>query len=215
VNVSKPWRIDVHHHFLPPDHMSREAERARGAHAMGRDALLSWTPRKALDIMDANGIRTAIASISTPGVWFGDASEAAVIARQWNEYAAEQVIAHPGRFGFFATIPLPATDVALSETDYALDVLRAAQGLQGHDERRRFSRRHPPRQSRSLTHVGRRSASARGAHRAGASRHRRQGEEICGVRIVALDQKDRERPSVNPLSGLSFGIDGAPSESCE
>jgi predicted TIM-barrel fold metal-dependent hydrolase len=124
-HVSQPHRIDIHHHFLPPDHMRREAERVRDAHATPREDLLSWTPRKALDMMDANGIRAAVGSISTPGVWFGDGAQAPALARAWNDYAAELAAAHPGRFGFFATLPLPAREAALAETAYALDALGA------------------------------------------------------------------------------------------
>ena len=105
--------------------MKREVQKGRGAHATARDDLLAWTPRKALDQMDAHGIQTAIASISTPGIWFGDAQEASELARAWNDYAAEQVEAHPGRFGFFATIPLPARDAALMQIAYAFDRLKA------------------------------------------------------------------------------------------
>ena len=105
--------------------MRREAEKGRGAHATARADLLSWTPRKALDQMDANQIQTAIGSISTPGIWFGDAKESGELARGWNDYAAELVTTYPRRFGYFATIPLPATDVALTEVQYALDQLHA------------------------------------------------------------------------------------------
>ena len=105
--------------------MAREAELGRGAHAMARGDMLTWSPQRALDGMDRNRIRTAIASISTPGVWFGDAKEAASLARAWNEYAAGQMQAHPGRFGLFAVLPMPDIDGALREMEYALDVLKA------------------------------------------------------------------------------------------
>ncbi len=123
--MSTPHRIDVHHHFLPPEHMAREARRVQKAHALPRAELLSWSPQRALDIMDRNGIATAIASISTPGVWYGDGHEAPGVARDWNDYAAEQMSANPGRFGLFAAIPLPATDAALREIEHALDTLGA------------------------------------------------------------------------------------------
>jgi len=105
--------------------MRREAERVRDAHATPREDLLSWTPRKALDMMDANGIRVAIGSISTPGVWFGDGAQAPDIAHRWNEAAAEIVASHPDRFGFFATLPLPDRDATLIQTAHALDGLEA------------------------------------------------------------------------------------------
>ncbi len=118
-------RIDMHHHFLPRAHMAAEALRVEKAHAMPQQKLLSWTPQQALDIMDANGIATAIASISTPGVWYDDGAQAPRLARAWNEYAAQQVGAFPGRFGLFAVLPLPDRDASLREIEYSLDVLGA------------------------------------------------------------------------------------------
>jgi predicted TIM-barrel fold metal-dependent hydrolase len=120
-----PYRIDIHHHFLPPEHMRRENLRVKNAHAMPREDLLTWSPDRAIAMMDANAIRTAIASISTPGIWFDRGHEAAHLAQAWNDYAAEQVARHPKRFGFFATIPLPATAAARAETTRALDQLKA------------------------------------------------------------------------------------------
>ena len=123
--MSAPFRIDVHHHFLPPEHMAAEALRVEMAHALPRQKLLSWTPQRAIDIMDANGIATAIASISTPGVWFGDGSQAPRLARTWNDYAATQMVAHPGRVGLFAVLPLPNREASLREIEYAFDTLGA------------------------------------------------------------------------------------------
>jgi len=45
------------------------------------------------------------------------------MARRVNEYTAGLVATRPGRFGNFATLPLPDVDVALSEIEYALDAL--------------------------------------------------------------------------------------------
>lgn len=123
--MSSRHRIDVHHHFLPPEHMREEAKRVTLAHGMPENQLLAWSPQISLDAMDANGIETAIASISTPGVWVGDGKESARISRRWNEYAAEQMRTYPGRFGLFACIPLPDRDMAVQEAVYALDTLGA------------------------------------------------------------------------------------------
>ena len=49
-------------------------------------------------------------SISTPGVWFGDVAQSKRLARACNEYAAGMDRDFPGRFGFFATVPMPDVD---------------------------------------------------------------------------------------------------------
>ena len=49
-----------------------------------------------------------------------------VLARLCNEYAAQMARDYPDRFGFFASVPLPAIDGSLAEIEYASNVLGAA-----------------------------------------------------------------------------------------
>jgi len=118
-------RIDTHHHIVPPHYFAAERERILGA-AMGRnEGLPGWTPRKAIDAMDSGGIATAVTSISTPGVWFGDSPAARRLARECNEYAAWMARDYKGRFGVFAALPFPDVEGSLREIEYAMDVLKA------------------------------------------------------------------------------------------
>ncbi|GAA1538053.1 amidohydrolase family protein [Nocardioides humi] len=117
-----PARIDVHHHVVPPTYA--DLLRARAIRPGGVD-VPSWTAERAMRLMDRNGIATSILSLSTPGAWFGDDDQARRIAREVNEYAADIVRDHPGRFGFFATLTVPDLAGSLAEAAYALDDLGA------------------------------------------------------------------------------------------
>jgi predicted TIM-barrel fold metal-dependent hydrolase len=116
----RPFRIDTHHHFTVPKLLAESA--AKGVTQAG---LQDWTPQKSLDQMDKGAVATSIISISDPGVWFGDNTAARALARECNDYAAKLIKDYPGRFGLFATLPLPDVDGALLELEYALDKLKA------------------------------------------------------------------------------------------
>jgi predicted TIM-barrel fold metal-dependent hydrolase len=118
--ATRPFRIDTHHHFTVPKLLTESA--AKGVTQAG---LQDWTPQKSLDQMDKGGVATSIISISDPGVWFGDNAAARALARECNEYAAKLIRDYPGRFGLFATLPLPDVDGSLLEIEYAFDTLKA------------------------------------------------------------------------------------------
>ncbi|WP_246519984.1 amidohydrolase family protein [Ancylobacter lacus] len=116
--------IDVHAHFVPDFY----ADALRGAgHEKpdGMPAIPSWDVDGALKTMDLLGVRTALLSVSSPGVHFGDDARARQLARRVNEEGRRLVLAHPDRFGLFASLPLPDMAGALDEAAYALDELRA------------------------------------------------------------------------------------------
>jgi predicted TIM-barrel fold metal-dependent hydrolase len=122
VTVTVP-RIDTHSHVVPPEYAGWL--RSLGA-AAGGLPIPSWDPDAALAVMDRHSIGTAVLSVSTPGVHLGDGADARSIARDVNDYAAQMTRDHPGRFGFFATLPLPDVDGALAELDRAMDTLGAS-----------------------------------------------------------------------------------------
>jgi predicted TIM-barrel fold metal-dependent hydrolase len=111
--------IDVHHHFAPPAYVAENRSKVS-------PAALDWTPQKALDAMDAEGVATAVLSLVLPGVWFGDTDAARRTSRLCNDYAADLARDNPGRVGLFPVVPLPDIDGSLREIDYAFDVLKAS-----------------------------------------------------------------------------------------
>ncbi len=121
-----PGLIDVHHHILPPAYLAEAREQVLAqVQNILPPAVANWTPQKSLEEMDRLGISTSIVSISSPGIWFGNQQAGRSLARKCNEYAAELGRNHPGRFGSFASIPLPDAEGSLKEIAYALDVLKA------------------------------------------------------------------------------------------
>ena len=117
-----PNKIDTHHHIFPPAYLA--VMRQMGKKDSGGFPMPEWSVEKDIEMMDRFGIRTAIASLGSPGVWFGDAAAARDLARVCNEYYAGVVRDYPDRFGAFACLPLPDVGSAVAEAVYALDTLK-------------------------------------------------------------------------------------------
>lgn len=117
-------RIDVHHHVLPPEYVS--TLRDIGVTESYGHPLDKWSrrPEESLRFMAKLGINTAIASISTPGVYFKDDDFSGQLARSCNDYMAQLKRDYPGKFGGFASVRLPNVGGALEELRYAMDELR-------------------------------------------------------------------------------------------
>jgi predicted TIM-barrel fold metal-dependent hydrolase len=121
-----PVLIDIHHHVIPPFYLDENRDRIASSRGGAiSPAWLSWSPETTLKAMDQHGVETAVLSLSTPGVWFGDKEASRRTARRVNEYAAGLRNKYPGRFGHFAAVPLPDTEGSLAEIAYALETLRA------------------------------------------------------------------------------------------
>lgn len=117
--------VDIHAHILPPHYL--DAMASRGVNDVDGFPLPSWSVENAVAAMDANGIGTAVLSVSSPGTIFTDGEHAAAVARKINLTFAEMFVSHPGRFGAFALLPWNEADKAVVELRYALDTL----GLDG------------------------------------------------------------------------------------
>lgn len=115
-----PHRIDVHHHLSPPTWLPA-VKKAK----LDTVPANNWTPEKSLAEMERGGIATSILSLTQPALGFLGPKEAAAMARECNEFARSLVDKYPGRFGFFAILPMPHVDETLTELAYALDVLKA------------------------------------------------------------------------------------------
>jgi predicted TIM-barrel fold metal-dependent hydrolase len=121
-----PARVDLHQHFFPPEMVAnlRRLEEDTGWRFPPEN--FPWSPEKNLRFMDQLGIETGILSLtgSPGGDGVGPANRES--ARFFNTTAHQAVTEHPGRFGFFANLPIPSdTEAALEELAYALDVLGA------------------------------------------------------------------------------------------
>ena len=116
--------IDVHHHYFAPMFQQKRKDQIIES---GGSRLLTWTPQISLDQMDIAGCSTAIMSSGGPGVWYGKDTLAnnRAMAREMNEFGTRMGTDHPGRFGLFASLPLPDPDGSLKEIEYAFGTLKA------------------------------------------------------------------------------------------
>jgi 6-methylsalicylate decarboxylase len=119
--------IDTHHHFYPPRYQKLWLDHEDAHKQPHFPGQVAWSKAKAIEEMDAAGIRTAMLSVaSTPGVWFDlGADTANELARECNDFAAQMMRDHPGRFGLFATLSMLDIDKTLHEIEYVFDTLKA------------------------------------------------------------------------------------------
>ena len=115
--------IDIHGHLLSSSYLELLAD---------HDALLedgfplpSWDAEEAVSFMDAAGIDLQVLSLSSPQPHFGDDAESVDFCRGFNDWTAGVVRAHPGRFAFAATLPLPCVSAACAEARRSMEELGA------------------------------------------------------------------------------------------
>lgn len=132
-DVKNGRRIDVHHHYAPPMWLKVLSE----AGALNVAAWKGWHYSQAVEAMDRAGVQTSISSITTPGIYFAEGfgnqqappgatlnNDVVAMARDANEYGAKMKADYPGRFGIWASLPLPNVDASLKEIAYAFDTLK-------------------------------------------------------------------------------------------
>lgn len=114
--------IDVHHHYVSPSFVASLSANNPGTNI---DRFKGDTVEMHLAEMDKAGVRTAMLA-QYSGFWFGDVNQARRDARELNEWAvAKMVDPHKGRFGLFASLPMPDVEGTLREIEYAFDTLKA------------------------------------------------------------------------------------------
>src|SRR6516165_11593310 len=123
-----PRLVDTHHHYYPREIIDGwQGYMSRNSQGRLQPNVANWAPAASLDEMDKSGVATSILSLaSIPGVWFGlDAEGMRRMSRLCNEFAAKMVQDYPGRYGLFASLPMPDVDGSLAEIAYAFDTLNA------------------------------------------------------------------------------------------
>jgi len=132
--------MDLPTHYYPPryfetireqpsefsfgtDPTGRTIIRYRGARFFGVTAAMT-DPDRRLEEMDRVGIDVEVLSLSTPNVFFADASRQSDVARMVNDAYAELAARHPKRFKGFASIPMDAPEAALAELHRAIGELK-------------------------------------------------------------------------------------------
>ena len=116
--------IDMHGHLLNQDYLDLLS--AHGALQEDGFPLPTFDEDGTIAFMDENDIELQLLSLSSPQPFFGDAAESAAFCRRFNDWTAEVVARHPGRFAFCAVLPLPDVDAACTEAIRAMDELGAA-----------------------------------------------------------------------------------------
>jgi predicted TIM-barrel fold metal-dependent hydrolase len=114
---ARPHRIDVHHHMVAPSYAA-DLLKNSGIRTV------RWSPQQSLEDMDRSGIALSLTSLVQPAVWFGDVARGRRLARERGRVLVALARDYPGRFGTFATLPLPDTEGSLAEIAYVLDVLK-------------------------------------------------------------------------------------------
>ncbi|WP_176594216.1 amidohydrolase family protein [Sphingobium sp. EM0848] len=112
-------KIDTHQHYFPQVYVDAVGLDRLAAQMPNKKAP-EWSPERAITMMDENGIAEGIISVSSgPAI-----PDAPVLLRRCNDAGTELRQRYPGRFGLFASLPLPDVDASLKEVAHCLDTLK-------------------------------------------------------------------------------------------
>lgn len=115
--------IDVHSHFTCDEYL--ESLKRHGKENEDGFPTPKWSIEEHLQSMEKAGIEKSLISVSSPHFWYGDAKESAEISRALDECAAKYKRMYPDKIMFAAAPPVPDIEAAISEVNYAYDVLNA------------------------------------------------------------------------------------------
>lgn len=89
--------------------------------------LQEWSPEAHVAFMERANIKLSVLSISSPGTNLpsnvSPDSGVHTLTRTFNTELSDICKRFPSKFAFFASLPLPDVQAAISEIDYALDIL--------------------------------------------------------------------------------------------
>lgn len=120
MNTAQSGFIDVHHHVVPPWYREAVTQNYPDLYMH----LPAWSVESDGELMEHQGMATAILSLSDPGVFFADQALASKLARRYNEFVAKLIAQFPRHYGAFGVLPLPDTQAATEAAVYALDTLK-------------------------------------------------------------------------------------------
>ncbi len=123
--------IDVHAHAFSTEYIDLLEQLGAPGDVLvpARMVIAEASPQgvpERLAAMDGSDVERQILSMSAATPYFDDAASAVRAARVSNDEHAALCRAHPARFSFFATLPMPHVDAALEEIRRAFDELGAA-----------------------------------------------------------------------------------------
>lgn len=123
-NVRTGNRLDVHVHAILPEYI-KALQRAGITESSFRKTT-AHTPEALLDAIGQLGIEIAIwLPFSGSGIYVENDAKTQYLTKATNEAAATLASKASRKFGFYAILPLPNVNAALTQMEYALDTLHA------------------------------------------------------------------------------------------